>query len=138
MRASAVWLGGLEGSASLPNENGGSVELGGQHDRPVIPVVVPHGERHGGRNETLCESDVTSGDGEMGNHLSQSDHDGEADGSDGSETHEESEGSTVAHCEGNEGRESANAEKRGGTPSAKFNSRALAVPRKSPVPITPP
>lgn len=65
---------------------------GGKATHDVVPS---DGKREGRVDESLGKPDVTSGNGEEGDHLSERDHDRVADGPHESISHEQTEGATV-------------------------------------------
>lgn len=91
------------------DQDGSGGKFGGENDGPVVPVVpapglsasrfwveyYSHGERQSGVDESLGEFNVTPGNGEVGNHLSEGDHDGETDGTHQGVTHPQTERTTV-------------------------------------------
>jgi len=85
------------------DQDSGRGQFGWQDDRPIVPVIPAHREGEGLVDEPGAESDVTTGDGEVGDHLSERDHCGETDRSHERITHEQTERSTVG--EGSTGTE---------------------------------
>jgi hypothetical protein len=102
----------LDAFGPVVDENGGGGELGGQDDRPVVPVVPAESERQSRVDESAGEGDVSTGNGQVGDHLSEGDlvairadpndcrvathHDTVADGTHKGVSQEETEGTTVS------------------------------------------
>ena len=57
------------------HEDGCGGELGGEGERPGVPVIPAHREREVGGDETFCELDETASDRQEGDHLAEGDLD---------------------------------------------------------------
>jgi hypothetical protein len=78
------------------DKNSRGDKLDGENDDPVVPVVPAHGESQGLVDEALSQLDVATGNGEISHHLTERDHDQEANETDSAVTEEETERATVA------------------------------------------